>query len=244
MADDPLGNLKLPYDYSKGDPDAVAPSALAALTVQTQASPSPAPTISHPDLDKIPVPYGQRDQPDAPSTKSAPPGPSWTHAIWNSITGEDQPLVVLQPRSLGQAGSDVADFGRVFGNRAIVPNTLDRAISMFPAAGDLAYQQAQTAKARENIGPVASGVADFMGQRASLARNAGPITQGVVTGAGGTVMGGDYNPVHVAGNAAIDVGLNKTGQALGTFGAGAAKWADRTWRRSLSSWPRGWRSNT
>ena len=98
----------------------------------------------------------------------------------------------------------------------------------FPALATSTIRRHQTAKAREDIGPVASGVADFMGQRASVARNLGPINQGLVTGGVGTVAGGDYNPLHIAANAAADVGLNKAGQALGTYAAGAAKWADKT----------------
>ena len=219
MADD-VDNLVVPYgpgENPNASPSAATP---AAPVVQTQAAPT-----SHPELDSVPVPYKAGEQPGNVSTKTAPPGPSWTHAIWNSITGEDQPPVVLQPRSLSQAGSDVADFGRVFGNKAGVPGSFDLIADAINGT-DLATEHAKTEQARKNIGPVASGVADFMGQRASVLRATpladNPLAQGVVTGGGGTLMsGGSWKDALT--NAAADTGLSYAGQAIGTGASALAK---------------------
>ena len=237
MADDPLGNLKLPYDYSNGDPDAAAPSAPAAPTVQTQAAPPPAPTISHPDLAKIPVPYGQADQPDAPSAKSAPPGPSWTHVLWNSITGEDQPPVVLQPRSLSQVGTDVGNYGRVAGNQAFIPGSLDVGLAALHGT-DVAAENAKTKAAESQLGPAAAALARFQGQRASVLRATpwadNPLAQGVVTGGGGTLLqGGSWKDALT--NAAADTGLGYAGQALGTGASALAKGAFDRSSKAVSS---------
>jgi hypothetical protein len=235
MADplDSLG-LDLPYDYSKGE----APGAPAAAPVKTQAAPTPAPApnTSHPELDNIPVPYDatKGESPGAPTGPPAPPK-TWGDTasdLWhNTILGQNQPPIVLQPRSLSQAGTDVSNFGRVFADQAGVPGAVDWARTILPGAGDIDYQRAQTKKAEEDIGPVASGVARFMGQRASVNRIGGelgvpyansPVAQGAVTGGFGTLFHGG-NWTDALANAAADTGLSALGEAAGTAGSAAAK---------------------
>lgn len=221
MADplDTLG-LSLPYDYSKGEaPGVTAPPSPSVAT--------PAPSTSHPELDDIPVPYSASEQPGgAPVTTAAPQTAGQTASKWTDwLLGQDQGPVELKPRSLSQVGSDISDFGRVLGNKAGVPGSLDL-ISDALNNTDLPTEQAKTAKARENIGPVAAGIADFMGQRASVLRATpwadNPIAQGVVTGGGGTLLqGGNWKDALV--NAAADTGLSAAGEAIGTAASGAAK---------------------
>ena len=218
-----LDGVSLPYKPGES-PDGTPP-----------APASPAPPQSGSILDGVNLPYKPGEQPTP--AKTAPPGQSWTHAIWNSITGEDQPPVELQPRSLSQAGSDVADFGRVFGNKAGVPGSFDLIADAINGT-DLATEQAKTEQARKNIGPVASGVADFMGQRASVLRATpwadNPLAQGGVTGGVGTFMqGGSWKDALT--NAAADTGLSYAGQALGTGATALAKKAFDRSTQAVSS---------
>jgi hypothetical protein len=235
MADplDSLG-LDLPYDYSKGE----APGAPAAAPVKTQAptpTPAPAPNTSHPELDNIPVPYDatKGESPGAPTGPPAPPktwGDTASDFWHNTILGQNQSPIVLQPRSLSQAGTDVSNFGRDFGNQAFVPGALDVGLAALHGT-DIATENAKTKQADADLGPVAGGAARFMGQRASLNRFLGeagvpyansPIAQGLVTGGGGTLLHGG-NWTDVLFNTAADTGLSALGEAGGTAASAAAK---------------------
>ena len=236
MADD-VDNLVVPYGPGENPNASPAAATPAAPVVQTQA----APTL-HPELDSVPVPYKQGEQPGNVSTKTAPPGPSWTHAIWNSITGEDQPPVVLQPRSLSQAGTDITNYGRVLGNQAFVPGSLDVGLAAYHGT-DVAAENAKTKQAESELGPVAAASARFQGQRLSVNRMAGeagvpyansPLAQGIVTGGGGSLLHGD-SWSDVLANAAADTGLSALGEAAGTGASALAKKAFDRSTQAVSS---------
>jgi hypothetical protein len=235
MADDPLGNLKLPYDYSKGDPDA-APA--AAPTVQTQT-----PIVSHPDLDKIPVPYGQSDQPASTTITATQPTiqSNVISRMGNWLIGANDPrdpatglhnlpADTLQPRSLSQVGTDVENYGRVAGNQAFVPGAPDVGLAAWK--GDtVADENKKTAQAESQLDPVMAALAKFQGQRLSANRMAGeagvpyansPLAQGVVTGGGGTLLHGG-NWTDAIANTAADTGLSALGESVGTGASALAK---------------------
>jgi hypothetical protein len=229
MADD-LDNLALPYDYGKGEAPGSVSTAPAKPASPVQSAPS-VPDTSHPDLDSLSLPYKPGEQPNGATPPNAtPPGPSWTHAIWNSITGEDQPPIVLQPRSLSQVGTDVANYGRVAGNQVFVPGSLDVGLAALHGT-DVAAENAKTKQAESELSPAAAAIARFQGQRLSANRilnEAGvpyannPIAQGVVTGGGGTFLhGGSWSDI--LANAAADIGLSAAGEAAGTAAPAAAK---------------------
>ena len=215
-----LDGVALPY---KADESPGAPSPSSDSAGQPAATAPPGGGI----LKDITLPYQAGQSPGPPKT---PPGPSWTHAIWNSITGEDQPPVELQPRSLSQAGTDVLNYGRVLGNQAFVPGSLDVGLAALHGT-DVSAENAKTKAAESQLDPVAAAIARFQGQRLSVNRMVGeagvpyansPLAQGVVTGGGGTLLqGGSWKDALT--NAAADTGLSALGHAVGTGASAAAK---------------------
>jgi hypothetical protein len=229
MADD-LDNLALPYDYGKGE----APGGAAPTTSVQSAAPAPVDT-SHPELDNLPLPYKPGEQPGVVAGAGAPPPKTWGQTasdLWNNtLLGRDKPPVVLQPRSLSQAGADVGNFTRVAADQAAVPGAVDNALSALPAwmpfSGDIDTQRARTKAASDAMDESANNIARFIGQRASVTRLAGPyadnpMLQGAITGGGGTLMHGG-SLTEAATNAAADTGLSALGEAAGTAGAATAK---------------------
>jgi hypothetical protein len=249
MADNPLGNLKLPYDYSQGDPDApkaatTAPAAQPTIinsgnAPATAPAPAPitaAPTPSHPDLDKIKLPYSDNQTPAAATDDDSGDSPLWT--ALNKPTTSISDLA----DAARLTGRGVYDAARVWGNQAIVPHGFDRLMAQIPGSADFATQAAETERAKKDLGSF-TGPVEWAGQNYSLPgvanRLAGgsgvvsqvannPITTGVVTGGGGTVAGGDYNPVDILKNAATTALESKAGQAIGSAGSVAAGWLGNT----------------
>jgi hypothetical protein len=234
MADDPLGNLKLPYDYSQGDPDAPKPattSAAPAPPAPVSTAPAASSAPSHPDLDKIKLPYTPGDQ-SAPAATSSQPGmlTSWGRWAIGQNPDGSYSQIDLQPRSLSQVGTDVTNYGRVAGNQAFVPGSLD--VGLAALQGDtVAQENAKTTQAESELDPMAAAIARFQGQRLSANRLLGeggvpyannPIAQGTVTGGFGTLLhGGSWS--EALANAAADTGLSAAGEAIGTAGSAAAK---------------------
>ena len=135
-----------------------------------------------------------------------------------------------QPRSLSQAGTDVLNYGRVLGNQAFVPGSLDVGLAALHGT-DVSAENAKTKAAESQLDPVAAAIARFQGQRLSVNRMVGeagvpyansPLAQGVVTGGGGTLLqGGSWKDALT--NAAADTGLSALGHAVGTGASAAAK---------------------
>jgi hypothetical protein len=197
MADplDPLNNLRLPYDYSTGN---AQPTAQPSVTVQPQS-----PLPSHPDLDKIVVPYkpeeaGGTATVQTPTTPTTPTTPgSWS------------------------------DYLRVGGNEAFVPNTLDRVLATVSGT-DFATQHAKTVQAEQNMGLPAALAAKTAGQYAQAARlvpyaGSNPAFVGAVSGAGREMMAGDFSPFDIAKQAAVEAGLSYGGAAAGKYFSGGVK---------------------
>ena len=160
--------------------------------------------------------------------------------------GVGDPQTVLQPRSLSQAGSDVADFGRLaantfgFGDRALahlsayglMPTlfpglaSLGEGDKISPGAGpgndlqtNLAAEHARTAAASERLGPVASAAANMVGY--------GPLgSLGIAGRLGGGVLGmaGEGAAAGAAGAAGNgdSPGAGLLEGALAGFGGGVA----------------------
>jgi hypothetical protein len=130
--------------------------------------------------------------PSTPAVSAPAPGSDIASRFGRWLVGAGDPQTVLQPRSLSQAGSDVADFGRVAANtfgvgdrliaqgRSTLPmmypglfgqdasvvqpgGAYDPATQGQRATADLAQERAKTAAASADIGPAASLAANMVG---------------------------------------------------------------------------------
>lgn len=212
-----LDQANLPYKKEEAAP---AP----ATTLSPTPTPAPAPVPSGTPATSI---LSGANLPFKPGDKPASTQPQGDSPLWTALQKPTTSIADLWDAAK-LTGQGVGDYARVFGNNAIVPNALDRGLSMMPWSGGLEAEKAKTKAAETDLGSFAavpkwqgqnygvSGITNRFvgGPLSSVANN--PITQGVVTGGGGTIMGGDYNPEHILKNAATSALESKAGQAIGS----------------------------
>jgi hypothetical protein len=238
---------KPPYDYSNpNDRPGAAPAPVAAPptapTVNSAPAPAPAPSS---DSD---APYNYNDPNDrpggSPKTTATTSGDDFSSSdspLWTALNKPTTSISDLW-NATKLTGQGLYDTARVWGNQAIVPHGFDRLMSSLPGSADYATQAAETERAKKDLGSF-TGPVEWAGQNYSAQgianRAAGgnpivsavannPVTTGVVTGGGGTVMSGDYNPVDILKSAATTALESKVGHAIGSAGSVAAGYLGNT----------------
>jgi hypothetical protein len=185
-------------------------------------------------------PYANDQKPSqtqAQPSETQPTQPTTNIPGWNDPYKSAQPTTsatdqteYLQPRSMSQVGRDVYNYGRVAADQAIVPGTVDNALSALPAwapgSGDIETQRARTKQSESELSPEMAWLARFQGQRLSIGRaiagatgTPNPDLDAAITGGGGTFMHGNTNPIDIGLNAATDVGLSGLSDVAGTYAA-------------------------
>ena len=224
-----------------------APIVINSGQTPMAASPAPAPAPVQTQSDPN-SPYNYADPHDRPGG-GTPAKTNTTNTtdsssdsrLWTALNKPTHNIADLA-EAARLTGRGVYDTARVWGNQAVVPHGLDRLMAQMPGAGDYATQAAETERAKKDLGSFAAPV-EWWGQNYSapgivnrvtggggitgaIANN--PITTGVVTGGGGTLAGGDFDPMHFIKNAATSALESKAGQAVGSVGSIAAGYLGNT----------------